>query len=519
MTKNELKHLRELFMQQTGYIRQCTSESHIFETEEMQQQRIAHLSKPENYGEFFDYYFGAGTPLAMGDAPCADFHINSAIELFENPIIDQFRIWFRSAAKSIQTNVGNTFWLKEIDKTKFILLIGKNQDRANLLLADIQAQLEGNQRIARDFGKQVKHGDWANGNFTTNDGCYFLALGINQPFRGLRNMAHRVELAIVDDIEDRKIAQNDRLVREYTEKITGDLGGAFDKKRQRLVVCNNLITKTGIVNRLLEKKKDSPYTKLQQINYINENGKPAWKERDSLIDVAITQKKHDHFTFQREFMNNPIEEGKLFTEKQVNNYIEPLLYEQYQGFVGHWDLSYVTEGDYKAYVLLAITDAELHIVDVFCRKCTTATAIKWHFDKMKSLNIAVLNFYDATAAQEEVFGTAFSQEARRQKYYELPLPNRSQRTDKHSRIETVLASAYHYKKIKVSIKLKDSKDWQSAQNQLLAFEKGSKQHDDFPDTLTEAVRLASEHYDFEGEAEYLNQFFKNTTIKNYTRVY
>ena len=37
-----------------------------------------------------------------------------------------------------------------------MLLVGINQERANLLLFELQAQLEGNERIIKDFGKQVK---------------------------------------------------------------------------------------------------------------------------------------------------------------------------------------------------------------------------------------------------------------------------------------------------------------------------------------------------------------------------
>ena len=44
-----------------------------------------------------------------------------------------------------------------------MLLVGINELRARLLLADLQAQLEANERLLRDFGKQVAYGHWKDG--------------------------------------------------------------------------------------------------------------------------------------------------------------------------------------------------------------------------------------------------------------------------------------------------------------------------------------------------------------------
>ena len=93
-----------------------------------------------------------------------------------------------------------------------MLLVASSAWRAKLLLADLQAQLEANERIISDFGPQMQYGHWRDGAFETSDGCYFMGLGINQPFRGLRRYANRIDLAIVDDIEDRKRVSNPGLI-------------------------------------------------------------------------------------------------------------------------------------------------------------------------------------------------------------------------------------------------------------------------------------------------------------------
>jgi hypothetical protein len=254
MNKKELQQARDLFKENSAFIRRSTIESIIGESEAAREKRIEHLLKPENYKEFFDYYLGKDTPIPMADSPCAWYHLETYKELYRKPFITQFRLVFRGGAKSIHSDVGNPLALKQSGILKFFLVIGANELRAKMLLADLQVQLESNQRIIKDFGSQISYGNWADGMFETSDRSYFMALGIEQPFRGLRHYANRIGMAVVDDVEDRKIALNPTLVEERGNKITGDLAGAFAKDSGRLVIANNHITKTGIVNYLLKKK-------------------------------------------------------------------------------------------------------------------------------------------------------------------------------------------------------------------------------------------------------------------------
>ena len=53
----------------------------------------------------------------------------------------------------------------------------------------------------------------------------------------------------------------------------------------------------------------------------------------------------------------------------------------------------------------------------------------------------------------------------------------------------------------INRKLKDTHDWDKAEDQLLSFEKGTKAHDDFPDTLENAVRLGRTYFGYSQNAE------------------
>ncbi|MFK7033183.1 hypothetical protein [Flavobacterium oreochromis] len=497
MTKTELKEAKERYFERSKFIRELTASTLVAETTEEQEKRIQKLLKPENYSDFFDYYFGIGSSMAVADCKCSKYHIELYQELYKNRVITQFRWVYRGFGKSVHANIANPLALKQNNELFFMLLIGANENKAKLLLADLQLQLESNERIIKDFGQQVQYGDWAGGEFETTDKRFFLAHGVDQPIRGLRRGANRLDYVSVDDIEDRKIAENQRIVQQRVEKLTGDMTGAFGKDIRRAVASNNLITKVGVMQKWADKMQDSPYTKIHTINLTDAKGNPTWPERMSLKDVEVIHQSFDHYSLQREFYNNPIEEGKLFKEDWIKTtrVINPI----WNGLLVHWDLSYTKEGDYKAGVLLGVQGNKLTVLEVFCKKCDLMDAVQTHFywmRKYQDLGLMPLAFYDATASQEAVFLPIFNAEAERQRYFNLPLPNRQTGLDKHLRIEATLTSVLFNGLLQFDETLKNQSDYKTAIDQLLSFEKGTKAHDDFPDTLENAVRLAQKYYGY-----------------------
>ena len=183
MTKKEYQELLERYKIRTREINKSTIESIIEESIDAQQARIKHLLKPENYGQFFGYYFGKDTPIPMAESDSAWFHIDVYKDLYYKKFITLFNLIFRGGAKSTHANLGYPFALKECNLAKFFLIIGANESLAKMLLMDLQVQFEANNRIIKDFGMQKSYGSWADGQFETKDRCTFMALGIDQPFR------------------------------------------------------------------------------------------------------------------------------------------------------------------------------------------------------------------------------------------------------------------------------------------------------------------------------------------------
>lgn len=496
MTKTELKKLQERFAEQSKRIQTATLKSLVQESSSQQEARVKHLLKPNNYIDFFDYYFGleSGNPLA--DAPSSQFHQKSYEKVFADPFIVQFRRWFRGAAKSIHTNVGNMLHLKQNDELNFAVLVGRNENMAKILLQDLQVHLQSNERFVKDFGNQMSYGNWSDGQFETKDGKNFKALGINQPFRGLRFGADRIDFASVDDVEDRDQAKNKEMVRKYGDKVVGDLRKAFHLRRGRLIIPQNYIVKGGINDYLLSKFEKSKHLDVSRVDLSDKDGNSPWPERYSKEDIERINLDTDYYTSQREDYNNPIEEGKLFKSHQI---IKRKVHgnEAWDGFVAHWDLSYKSTGDYKAGVLLGVQGLRLTVLETFCERCAINSAMETHFGwvfKYKAVGYTPLSFYDATAAQQAVYSPVILQCSEDNNCPDIPIPM-SQQGDKHNRIEAGITNALHRKILYWDDKLK-GKSHDEFMDQILSFEKGTQNNDDAPDTLERAISLAQTYYGF-----------------------
>lgn len=489
MTKSELKVVIENYQRQSKIIQALSYQSLFKETTAQQEKRVERLLKPENYLEFFEYYYGVNSGLALADAPCARFHLDSYVKLYRNPLIKQQRRWFRGAAKSIHTNVGNVSHLKQNKELKFGLIVGKTQDHSNLLLSDLQLHLESNERFIKDFGLQMQYGSWADGQFETNDKTFFMALGLNQPFRGLRSGANRPDFVSIDDVEDRKQAKNIDLTKENVQKLTGDLGKAGQKGRFRQVMANNYIVKDGIVDGYADKNKKSPNLHIMTVNLTDKNGNPSWPERYTKDECIAIVEDTDYHTSQREDFNNPIEEGKRIKEEWIKfkathgNQI-------HNGLIEFWDLSFSNGGDFKAGALVSLDKGRAHVLELFNRQCARPDAMDMHYEWQKKYNakgMSIISFYDATASQKSVYEPEWLVACEENNAADIPFDDHAS-GDKHDRIDATLTGTFKRGLITFDERLQDTDDWENTKNHILAFEKGCKSPDDILDALESCVR-------------------------------
>lgn len=527
MTKNEYKELLEHFRARSAYINKATIDSIVEETPEEQEARVKMLLKPDNYGLLFNYYFGKDTPLPMADSDCAWYHTGAYKDLYYNAYITLFNFVFRGGAKSTHANLGYSFALKQAEIMRFFLVVGANEPRSKMLLADLQAQFECNNRIIKDFGRQVSYGSWADGQFETNDRCAFMALGIDQPFRGLRLNGVRLQYVSVDDVEDPKRALNKRLVNEIADKVTGDLEGAFSKESQRMIVNNNYFNDKGVMAALLKRKgmriestrenliRKEKYATLYLVNLTtryppslggdkNVPVEPSWKERYSAADCEriIEKYTHDKPTLYRENYNTPFTVGKIFKKDWIRM-VRPKPIEDYLVLVANWDFAYSEQGCFKGMALLGVDETRMTVLDIFCNQNDIEAAMEYHFKMAKRIvqvNSSAVFYYDASVAQESIYEPILLRAARKYRSVQIPMPQKSN-TDKYLKIEATLTSPLSSGLLAFSEELESHPDWEEAKHQLLGFEKGCKTPVDFPDALADTVLKAQEYLNMGEEDE------------------
>lgn len=507
----ERARMQSEFNESLRLLRKGTYASLKKETAREQEARIARLLKPQNYGEFFEYYFGGDYIDALATSPSASFHKKGALWLRKNKVINLLNVAFRGGAKSIHANVGWAMFLMFGDTMKFMLLIGINQLRADVLLRDIEKQLRANEKIIKDFGQQYQYGSWADGNFSTKDGTKFLALGLNQPIRGLRQGSNRPQYVNIDDCEDRDVALNPLLIKKRYNRIARDLGGAYDKDIRREVFSNNYIVKKGLLDAYVKAKKipvkgiyngkKNKFAKVIWANALDKKGNPTWHERYTKKYWKDFRESETIYVWQSEFMNNPTEEGRAIKSEWIR-YKKTQSLKKYDILVGHWDMAYTDTGDFFAYVLVGLYKGEIHVLQTFVRQVEPSIAMEWHFSEDKKRikkDVFASTYYDAAVSQEAVFEPMWANAAKINRAMVIPLPEKGTKQNKFQRIMATLEPLFHANKLFFSEKIKDTLDCETGIEQLLALEKGGKAPDDFPDALASALqKVISAAFDGEG---------------------
>jgi predicted phage terminase large subunit-like protein len=465
------------------------------EKDETSDQKYRRMKKTESrYTDWFAYYF----PNYATCEP-APYHIEIAEKLIKNPVIKALLDIYRAGAKSVHIVIGMPLYLALAKKELwFMLLIGENEEKAIRLLSDIQANLKYNTLIINDYGEQFKFGDWSEGNFTTRDGVHFHALGFGQDPRGLRHGEHRPDYIVCDDIDNLKRCNNDRLIREAIDYVTGTLWGCFDKGKERFIFCNNLIHKNSIMAKLIElcttANKEAKQQNLPKTFYhfkvkavLDDNFTPSWPGKYTADYWREKRASTPYRSWMREYMCTPLVDGAIFNPEWMQHK-KMLSLSKYDALIMYGDLSYKDRGDYKALVLAGKTGREFHVIHTFVKQTSRAVCAAWLYDlyekrKLEQHNINYL--IEGLFAQDE-FVNDFDTEGDRRGYYVPVVADKNPKGNKFDRIESM---AGHFERLHVFFN-ENEKEYAGQVNlidQLLAFEKGSGANDDGPDALQSAI--------------------------------
>lgn len=448
-----------------------------------------------DYAAFVAYYFPHYTvnPETGKTTPCADFHIKAANKVKKERNLKAVFKWHRGAAKSTHLDIFIPLWLKcqEVKQLNVMVLVGKSEDNANTLLADIQAELQFNQRYIHDFGQQYNNGSWEDGEFVTKDGTAFFARGRGQSPRGLRYRSHRPDYIVIDDLDDDELCESPARVTRLTNWVKEALFGALDGGRGRFIMVGNLIAKNSVLANIAA----TDGVHVSQVNIWDKNGNVSWAAKWTPDEVKAIERFQGYRSFQKEYMNNPITEGAVFRQDWIKWGKLPDL-KKFEELILYIDPSFkgTTKNDYKAAKLWGKVGSQLWHIKAFVRQCSVAEMVRWLYDLYEwslEKGIAIKWYMEANFMQDTILD-----EFRREgdlRGYQLPISgDKRKKPDKFQRVEAI-SPLWERGFVTYNEDEKNDPDMLAGIDQTLAFEKGMRGHDDAPDADEGAIWYLQKH--------------------------
>lgn len=367
----------------------------------------------------------------------APFHNEAARKIRSTPDLKAVFMWPRGHAKSTHMDIFVPLWLMFQPKRliNFMVVVGKSEDSAERLLGDIQAELEHNQRIIADFGKQRADGSWQEGEFKAANGVKFLACGRGQSPRGLRDREARPDYIVIDDLDDDELCRNEKRVHDLTDWVKEALFGALDVGRGRFIMVGNLISKTSVLFNISRTKG----VFLSKVQAVDKDGGPVWKEKWTKEEATAYRDFVGYRAWEKEMMHNPIVDGTIFRADWIRYKKMPGL-SRYEMLVCYTDPSFksATSNDYKACRLWGKKGTELHLIDCFVRQATVGEMVRWMYDLYeRTRDTAAIYFFMEANFMQDVILDEFAEEGNL-RGYQLPImPDKRKKPDKLQRIEAV----------------------------------------------------------------------------------
>jgi hypothetical protein len=437
----------------------------------------------DNYAAFCEYYFPHYLTLrdkvtgeVIRTIHNAPFHNEAARKVRSTPNLKAVFQWPRGHAKSTHFDIFMPLWLMFQPKRliNFMVIVGKSEDSAIRLLGDIQVELEHNQRIIADFGRQRGSASWQDGEFKAANGVKFLACGRES----------RPDYIVIDDLDDDELCRNEKRVHDLTDWVKEALFGSLDVGRGRFIMVGNLISKNSVLFNITK----TPGVFVSVIKAVDRNGEPVWRGKWTKEEAREYRDFVGYRAWEKEMMHNPIVDGTIFRSEWIRFKKMPKL-SKYEMLVCYTDPSFksTTSNDYKASRLWGKIGNELHLIDCYVRQDTVSGMVRWLYNLYESLpeGVAVRFFMEANFMQDIILDE-FTTEGNI-RGYQLPLlPDKRKKPEKIQRIEAI-SPLWERGFVFYNEALKDSPDMQVGIEQTLALERGSRVHDDAPDADEGAI--------------------------------
>lgn len=498
-SSSEIKAARERF--KARYERYKNGAiSNLNETAEEKAARIERGKK--NFKFFVEYYFAEYCTNEDGSViETPDFHIDFANKIKRDRSIKAIQRWARAHAKSVVSDLLLPMWLWVNDDIYYMVQIGNNEDKAKILIADLQAAFM-NPRIVYDFGIQKTYGTWEKGYFKTQNGFVCKAFGMGQDVRGLRLKSRRPDYIVADDLEDKDTLRNPKKQDEVANWLLTSVIPTMDGNRRRFIMAGNLFA-PRMIQTVLEELR--PGWWVHRIDAYNPTTyEPRWKAKysaDYWREMELGDNGIGILASRAEYCNQPHKEGKIFKEAQIQWGERPRL-NQFKVITAHWDIAYAgnKNSDYNAVRVWGLYNpaktpdvVQFWYITSFVRQTVMKEAVLWMCEYQKQLpqSVKIHWRFEAQFWNDEV--KRIIKEGEEEKNVKLHLVKID--TPRGKKYDRILELQPYFQNARIfwDKTKKADNDTIEGLEQLYSIEPNYRTHDDAPDADHQAIKYNETH--------------------------
>jgi len=393
----------------------------------------------------------------------------------------------REFAKSTVCSFGYVLHQICFGKRRFIIIGSNTEDLASDLTGYLYLELLYNERLHQDFGELVKANKSVD-DFVTKNDVRLKARGQGQRIRGLKHKQYRPDLVILDDLENDVNVRNPEMVTQVLDWVKSAVYPSLDARGTLMVIGTILRWRSAL--HLMITSPEEPYCHFNRRVYraIQEDGSSLWEARHPLSRLKLQKQLMGSVAFNREKMNEPTPEKGLFQEQWIHYYHPDSLKDRDLVVVGFFDPSLETgaASDYKAWITVGWDRQEMvfYVMDAFIQRATLEQTLRAIFNRHRQYGYRLLG------VEDNLFQRLLLNEFDRlgkELGMVLPVKGVTHRVAKETRVAS-LSPLLERGKIRF---IRGHSDQELLIEQILYFPSRTL-HDDGPDALEGAVRLAQE---------------------------
>jgi len=372
-------------------------------------------------------------------------------------------------------------------RRRFIIIGSDTDDLASDLTGYLYLELLYNERLHQDFGELVKANRKVDDFVTLND-IRVKSRGRGQRLRGLKHKQWRPDLIILDDLENDLNVRNPEIVAQILDWVKSAVYPSLDAGGNLMIIGTILRWKSAL--HLMLTSPEEPYCHFQRRIYraLQEDGSSLWETRHPVDRLKKQKQFMGTVAFNREKLNEPAPEGGFFKEEWIHYYHPDILKDRDLVAVGFFDPSLETgaASDYKAFITVGWDPQEMvfYVMDAFIQKTTLDQTLRAICNRQQEYGCRVLG------VEDNLFQRLLLKEFDRlgqERGQVLPLKGVTHRIAKETRV-AALSPLLERGKIRF---IRGHSDQELLIEQLLYFPSRTL-HDDGPDALEGAIRLAQE---------------------------